>query len=144
MKDFSALGFDFWRYLMNTWSFLFFGAVIYDFTNGTGGELLNIVSIIYVGILAIYVSNKEFERWYHRHDRQHPGEIFVIVWSVLIFVLILLELTGRADYQLPSSVVSAYIAVLTILAITQKSKRLYQSRYPHKKAIISKRGKISK
>ncbi|MFA5155609.1 MAG: hypothetical protein WC453_04215 [Patescibacteria group bacterium] len=126
--------FNFWHRLINLWSVLFFFLIIYNFFNpASGGEILDLVSVIYIGALAIYVSNKEFERWYHKHDRQHPGEIFVIIWSILVVLLIVADLLSRGHYRMPGSVVSAYIAVLTILAITRKSKQAYQLRFAKKK-----------
>lgn len=120
--------FNFWRHLINAWSLLFFFVIIFDlFTSNAQEEILNVVSIIYIGTLTIYVSNKEFERWYDNHHKQHPGEIFVIVWSVLMAILIVADFAGRTYYHIPTSVVSSYIAVLTILAVTRKSKQTYQS-----------------
>ncbi len=121
--------FDFWRHLINAWSFLFFFVIIYDFFSGNSSEeILDLVSVVYIGALAIYVSNKEFERWYNHHRRQHPGEVFVIMWSILLAVLVAAEFIDHNSYHIPSSVISSYIAVLTILAITRKSKQTYQSR----------------
>lgn len=118
--------FKFWRHLINTWSVFFFLFVIFDFiSNNAYRDFLDVVSIIYISILAIYSSNKEFERWYDKHESQHPGEIFVIIWSVLIFVLLSLSCIFDNGYKMPTSVVSAYIAVLTILAVTKKSKEMY-------------------
>jgi len=123
--------FDFWRYLINVWSLVFFAAIIYDaITGNVAEEALKVFSIIYIGALAIYVSNKEFERWYHHHRRQHPGEAFVVIWSVLVVALLLWDITAAQAYHLPETVVSSYIAVLTILAITRKSRQTYQARYP--------------
>lgn len=121
--------FEFWRYLTDFWSIVFFLLIFYNlFTGNTSLEILNTVSIVYVGALAIYVSNKEFERWYDKHERQHPGEIFVIIWSVLMVVLTITDFWYKESYQIPASVVSSYIAVLTILVITRRSKQAYQKR----------------
>ncbi len=118
--------FKFWRHLINTWSVVFFIFVILDFiSNNTYRDFLDVLSIIYISILTIYSSNKEFERWYDKHESQHPGEIFVIIWSVLIFVLFSLSFFLDNGYKMPTSVVSSYIAVLTILAVTKKSKEMY-------------------
>jgi hypothetical protein len=123
--------FDFWRYLINVWSLVFFAAIIYDAVTGNAAEeALKVFSIVYIGVLAIYVSNKEFERWYHHHRRQHPGEAFVVIWSVLVVALLLWDVTSAQIYHLPETVVSSYIAVLTILAITRKSRQTYQAQYP--------------
>jgi hypothetical protein len=125
--------FEFWRRLINVWSIIFFFVIIYNFfVPEAGDNILDVISVIYIGVLAIYVSNKEFERWYHKHDHQHPGEIFVIIWSILVVALIVADVMSRGYYHLPGSVVSAYIAVLTILAITRKSKQAYQFRFSKK------------
>lgn len=122
------IDFKFWRYLVNFWSFLFIFFIIYDFfTNNVYTEVLNVLSVVYISVLAIYVGNKEFERWYDNHSGKHPGEIFVVIWTVLIFLLIVADFILQTEYALPGSVLSAYVAVLTILAITNKSKELHQT-----------------
>jgi len=129
-KEILVNGFRFWRYLINFWSLLFFVFIIYDFLyNNAAVDILNILSTIYISVLAIYVSNKEFERWYNRHKEQHPGEVFVIFWSVLVACLIILDFIFDKTYSLPGAVVSSYIAVLTILVITKKSKELYRAKH---------------
>lgn len=119
--------FSFWRGLINVWSFIFFTLIIFDFFHANAYvSALNAIATIYVSILAIYVSNKEFERWYDRHQESHPGEVFVIMWTVIVIALLILDFIYGAAYELPASVISAYIAVLTILVITRKSKELYR------------------
>lgn len=126
--------FRFWRQLINVWSFIFFALIISDFFHANAyEEILNAIGTIYVSILAIYVSNKEFERWYDQHEESHPGEIFVVIWSALVISLLILDYFYGEAYKLPSAVVSAYIAVLTILVITRKSKELYHLRSQKKK-----------
>lgn len=120
--------FNFWRKLINFWSFLFFFFIIYDFFNPLLGNVLEILSTVYIGVLAIYVGDKEFERWYNRHQSRHPGEIFIIIWTVLIFSLIFFGSIFKEAYKIPGAIVSSYIAVLTILVITSKSKALYRDR----------------
>ncbi|MFA6513903.1 MAG: hypothetical protein WCT50_01265 [Patescibacteria group bacterium] len=125
-KSFLKNEFRFWRKLINAWSFLFFVMIVIDFISANAyEEILSAAATIYISILAIYVSNKEFERWYDKHQEEHPGEIFVIIWSILIAALFLLDFSLGVAYHLPNAVVSAYIAVLTILVITRKSKELY-------------------
>lgn len=128
-KEAEIADYNFWRYLINFWSILFFIFIIYDFlTRNSVVGILNILATIYISVLAIYVSNKEFERWYDRHSGKHPGEVFVVIWSIVVFALIVIDFYLRGAYQIPSSVVSSYIAVLTILVVTRKSKQLYQDR----------------
>lgn len=126
-KNTEKNNFDFWRKLINAWSFFFFAIIIIDFIylNAYKG-VINAVATVYVSILALYVSNKEFERWYDNHKESHPGEVFVLVWSVLVGVLFILDMAYGEAYELSGAVISTYIAVLTILVITRKSKELYK------------------
>jgi len=79
--------FRFWRGLVNVWSLLFFTLIIFDFFSANAyAAALNAIATIYVSILAIYVSNKEFERWYDRHQESHPGEVFVIMWTGIVSI----------------------------------------------------------
>jgi cell division protein FtsW (lipid II flippase) len=119
--------FGFWRKLINAWSILFFIMILIDlFHYNLYENILNVISSIYISILAIYVSNKEFERWYDKHKGNHPGEFFVVIWSVIIASLLICDFIFRDLYNIPGSLVSSYIAVLTILVITKKSKELYK------------------
>lgn len=131
--------FNFWQYLVNFWSGVYFVLIIWDFINDNFIiEALEIIGFIYIGVLAIYVGNKEFERWYRRHQDKHPGEIFVIAWTALILTIVCLDLVLQKSYHLPSSVISSYVAVLTILAVTEKSKSLHQE---HHKKFKNRKGK---
>lgn len=126
-KDFFKDDFGFWRKLINAWSILFFIMILIDlFHYNLYENILNVISSIYISILAIYVSNKEFERWYDKHKGNHPGEFFVVIWSVIIASLLICDFIFRDLYNIPGSLVSSYIAVLTILVITKKSKELYK------------------
>lgn len=128
-RDWPFNEYSFWRLLINLWTILFFSVIVLDFAHDNAySQALNILSAIYIGVLAIYVSNKEFERWYNKHNSQHPGEIFVIIWSVLVFGVIIADIVFNKAYELPGSVISSYIAVLTILAITRKSKNIYKKK----------------
>jgi small-conductance mechanosensitive channel len=127
---FGKESFSFWRKLINIWTFVFFASIVIDLLSGNIYEdILNAISTIYISVLAIYVSNKEFDRWYDKHEESHPGEFFVVVWSVIIIILFIFDFIFGIYYKLPSSVISSYIAVLTILVITRKSKELYQLKH---------------
>lgn len=118
-----------WRYLTYCWTLLFYAAIILDFCgNGVMKELFGVLSAIYVAVLAIYVSDKEFERWQDLHSSQHPGELFVIGWSLLIIGLLIAELVVNKTYRIPDLVIYVYITVLGVLAITRKSKDLYNKK----------------
>jgi len=85
-------------------------------------------SVIYVGILGLYVGTKEFDRWYDMHESRHPGELFVIVWTIVVFGLLILSLVLGDGYKVSSEAIAVYIMVLSVFALTQKSKKLHQKK----------------
>jgi prolipoprotein diacylglyceryltransferase len=90
------------------------------------------LSVIYVGILGLYVGTKEFDRWYEMHSGRHPGELFVIFWTIIIFVLMAIAFLSEGKYHLSSEAVAVYIMVLSVFALTQKSKSLHEKKLKEK------------
>ena len=118
--------FNFWRRVINIWTIFFFLFIILDFISDNGySDWLNLISVVYIALLAIYAGHKEFSRWYNKHKERHPGEIFVAMWSAIFFLIIGFDFILNKPYVLPDSVASAFIAVLTILVVTSQSKQLY-------------------
>lgn len=115
----------FWRYITNLWCIISYIAIILDFYyDHILAEILPSVLVIYVALLVIFAGVKEFERWYEFRRDRHPGEIFVIGWTVLVIGIMIATVVMHKEYKLPEEVISTYIAVLSIMAITQKSKKL--------------------
>lgn len=118
-----------WHILSDIWTAIVLVFLIADFiTRGSYEFLLPSFSIVYTGVLVFYVGTKEFDRWYDFHDGRHPGEVFVIVWTVVILVLFLAQLILGSGYKISPEMVPDYIMVLSIFAVTQKSKRLHGKR----------------
>lgn len=121
-----------WRLLTNLWTFLFLGFVVANFfMQGKYVFLVPPFSALYIGVLTLYVGTKEFDRWYEHHDTRHPGEIFVALWSVIVIFLFGSNVVLGQRYHLDAEVVANYIAVLTIFAVTQKSKKAYERERSH-------------
>ena len=115
-----------WRILTNFWTVIFIAFLIFDFFRFNQFEYLTVpFSVIYVGILGLYASTKEFDRWYEMHEGRHPGELFVILWTVVIFALLGISFFF-GGYRISSEAIADYIMVLSVFALTQKSKRLYE------------------
>ncbi len=122
----------FWRYITNLWCLLSYAAIIIDFTyDHILGEILPSILVIYVALLVIFAGVKEFERWYEFRRDRHPGEWFVIGWTVLVIGIMVATVVMHKEYHIPEEVLATYIAVLSIMAITQKSKRLKVERDTH-------------
>ena len=118
-----------WRWLVNLWTLLLFVVIILDITRGGAlGNLLGPVSAIYVAALAIYSAEKEFERWRFYSIGRHPGEVYVIAWTILVVGIFIWTFVSESSYKMPPEIFSTYIVVLGILAITRKSKILFNER----------------
>ena len=119
----------FWRNITKVWTVIFFIAIIWDFVTGNGLELaekLLPVAVIYDAVLAIYSAEKEFKRWHDSHTTMHPGEIYVILWTILIFGLLAASMVVHYPYHIPPEVTASYIVAIGILAITRESKHYYK------------------
>lgn len=115
-----------WRYLVNLWVLVLYIAIVVDFFMNNGiSEFLGPISAIYIAILAVYTTQKEFERWHNYNIGRHPGEMYVLIWTLLVIILLILEFWHRDVYKLPTEVFTTYIVVVGILAITKKSKTNY-------------------
>ena len=116
-----------WRVLTNFWTMIFMFFLVVNFFSGNQFEfLIAPFSVIYIGILGLYVGTKEFDRWYDLHNSRHPGEIFVIAWTIVVFGLLILSLVLGGSYKVSSEAIAVYIMVLSVFALTQKSKKLHQ------------------
>jgi hypothetical protein len=74
----------------------------------------------------LYAGTKEFDRWYEIHEGRHPGELFVLGWTILIFCLLSLSVALGKDFRVSSEAIADYIMVLSVFALTQKSKSLHR------------------
>lgn len=121
---------DVWlRRLVNLWSFVFLAAVIVDLVYCNAyKDILSMISTLYIGVLVIYGSNKEFSRWQNQHKANHKGEIFIIFWTILIGALIFFDIFLGPKYKLPESVITTYISVITVLVITERSKDMHDTK----------------
>ena len=119
-----------WRVLVNSWTIIFFIFIFINlFSKNSFGFFITPFSILYTGVLAIYVGTKEFDRWYELHNGRHPGELYVVGWTVIMFLILVLPLFWGSDYNMPLDTLAAvYITVLTLFALTQKSKSLHKER----------------
>ena len=119
----------FWRYLTNTWTLILFVATIYDFVSENSlaeQEILVPISAIYVVDLSIYSADKEFKRWKDCHDTAHPGEVYLILWTILVMVILVIAHFKHVHYHMPAEVISSYIGEPGVLADTKESKKLYR------------------
>lgn len=126
MEDEKLIKIGVWRNVVNIWTVVFYSVILFDlyFQNGLK-EIIIPMSIIYVTILAVYTSQKEFERWHDFNVGRHPGELYIYVWTALIVFLFSFDFFDHEHYEVPDEVFTTYLVVLGILAVTKKSKLNY-------------------
>jgi MFS-type transporter involved in bile tolerance (Atg22 family) len=118
-----------WRQLTNLWTFVAMGFFLFDFFTGDKySGYAAAVSIIYITILGIYVGTKEFDRWQDSHHSKRRGEFFIIIWTVIILFFIITAIISDGKYRMPSEFTATYIALLSIFALTQRSKFLHNKK----------------
>src|SRR3989344_2622776 len=117
-----------WRNLTNFWMYFFMLFLVADFFSRGGYDfLIAPFSAIYIAVLSIYVGTKEFDRWYDYYDGKHPGEISVLVWTVLMIFLFMVSAFSSTGYKISSEVVAVYIMVMSVFVLTQRSKSIYSA-----------------
>jgi uncharacterized membrane protein YoaK (UPF0700 family) len=123
-----------WRILTNLWTLVLLIFLIADFiTKGAYESFSPSFSIIYTGVLAFYVGTKEFDRWNDFHEGRHPGELFIITWTTVVLILFVAQIVLGAGYKTSPEMIPDYIMVLSIFAVTQKSKRMHHKKKNSKK-----------
>ncbi|MEY2664435.1 MAG: hypothetical protein RIT04_243 [Candidatus Parcubacteria bacterium] len=129
MKSAPLLTQSIWRHLTNFWTIVFFIAIVYDFITDNALDhenIILIISVLYGSALAIYSAEKEFKRWHDSHKTLHPGELYVILWTLLVFGLLIVNIFLEKHYEIPAEVRATYVVVIGILALTKESKHLYK------------------
>ena len=115
--------------MVNFWSVVFFVAILYDFYHHnvlSENEIILGIAGIYAASLAVYSAEKEFRRWHNMHRGVHPGEVYALIWTVLILFIVITQIVTQMPYHMPVEVSASYIAVISILAITRESKNFYK------------------
>ncbi len=131
MKLLPNLDQNLWRRSTNLWSIIFFIVIIADFITENAFDhdgVILFVSVIYTAFLAVYSAEKEFKRWHNTNQTMHPGELYVIIWTLLIIGLLFFTFYLHKEYEIPAEVRATYIVVIGILAITKESKALYKEK----------------
>ena len=118
-----------WRWVVNVWTFVIFFFIIADFVReGALDNILGPIAAIYIATLSIYSAEKEFGRWRFYSIGRHPGELYVFAWTALMIGMFGWIFLSRSEYRMSPEIFSTYIVVIGILAVTRKSKILFNER----------------
>ncbi len=115
-----------WRWLVNFWMVIIMFAIVVDFfLRGKYEHIMMPIGMIYVSLLSVYVSTKEFERWFGMYKGRHPGEIGVVLWTLLMMGLIIAKITLGDHYEISPDTVWTYITVITVFIASKTSKLFF-------------------
>lgn len=121
-----------WRVLTNLWTTVFIVFIVFNFFAKNHYEPMILpFSIIYIGVLGLYVGTKEFDRWYDLHKDRHPGEWFVLMWTAVVIGLLGAQVVLGEEYKFSSEAGAVYIMVLSVFALTRKSKQMHEKKHLH-------------
>lgn len=115
-----------WRFLANLWGILTLIFFLITFFGWLETEqALKSIAIIYISVLSIFTSIKEFNRWSTKDfPSQHNGELFIVTWTILMLIFILLNTYDCDNFQISTEFTATYLSILGIFAISRKSKYL--------------------
>lgn len=116
----------YWRYLANIWLVATVFIIVVDFwSGGKYTYLISPLSILYITLLSVYITSKEFKRWGNRYQGRHPGEIAIVIWTVLIFILIVSNVYLGSSYRISQDTISTYLVVVALFIVSRGSKMIY-------------------
>lgn len=118
-----------WKFFSTFWGVLYLIVVGVNFFSGNQyAYVLGSLGTVYIATLSVFVGEKEFDRWHERHPGKRRGEIFVILFTVLIAGMFIFSLIYGEPYLVPPDVSASYIAVVSVFVISHKSKELYDEK----------------
>jgi hypothetical protein len=118
-----------WRYLVNFWMIVIVALMLADFIlHGKYSEVLSPISMVYVALLSVYVTTKEYERWFLMYKGHHPGEIGVLVWTAMLLFMLVFTLVRGDSYSISQDAITTYITVIVVFVITKASKNLFETK----------------
>ena len=115
------------KVILNFWTVLTMALLVADFLSGHRFSVsATAISIIYLAILGIYTSEKEYARWRDNFQSKFVGESFVIGWTIIMAFFVILAAFFSDIYQVPEEFAAMYTAIIGIFAVSYHSKRIHK------------------
>lgn len=113
------------KVILNFWTILTMAFFTVDFFSGDGFSVSSgAISIIYLAILGIYTSEKEYTRWNNKFKSRFAGEGFVVLWTILMAIFVIMALFSNGMYTVPDGFAIIYASIIGVFAISNHSKRI--------------------
>ncbi len=117
------------KLILNIWTFLTIFLFLADFFSGNQFDsAASAIGIIYLAILGIYAGEKEYDRWKTKFSSKFSGEIFILIWTIVMVVFVIIAPFSGGLYHLPQEFAIVYTSVIGVFAITQHSKNLHNNK----------------
>lgn len=111
--------------ILNFWTILTMAFFVSDFFSGHEFDITtSSIGVIYLAILGIYTSEKEYSRWKDHFESKFAGEGFIIGWTVIMAIFVIVAPLSNGFYKVPEEFAVMYTAVLGVFAISHHSKRI--------------------
>lgn len=115
--------------ILNLWTIITITMFMVDFISGNRYDTSSsAIGVIYLIILGIYVSDKEYSRWQNNFASRFLGEGFVVAWTVMMVLFVVLAPLSDGYFRIPAEFAFIYTSVVGTFAITMHSKALKQGR----------------
>ena len=113
--------------IVNIWTILTIIIFSIDFFSGNKYDSsASVIGVIYLAILGIYASEKEYTRWKQSLVSNFLGELFVIVWTMVMIVFVVAAPLSQGLFKIPTEFAIVYTGVISVFAITQHSKVVHK------------------
>jgi len=113
------------KIILNLWTVLTFTLFIIDFFSGHRFDTsTTAIEVVYLTLLGIYISDKEYERWRDGFHSRFFGEFFVIAWTLLMVIFVIITPMSDGQFKVPQDFAVVYASVIAAFAISQHSKAL--------------------
>ena len=115
------------KVILNFWTVLTMALFVADFLSGHHFSVsATAISIIYLAILGIYTSEKEYARWRDNFQSKFVGEGFVIGWTIIMAFFVILAALFSDIYKVPEEFAAMYTAIIGVFAVSYHSKRIHK------------------
>jgi ABC-type Mn2+/Zn2+ transport system permease subunit len=113
------------KVILNFWTFVTMVLFVLDFFSGNQyNSTSSAIGLIYLSVLGIYASEKEYVRWKNKFASQFFGEFFIVTWTTIMLIFVATAPFSNGNLRVPGEFVVVYTSVVGVFAITQYSKKL--------------------
>jgi len=117
------------KIILNFWTMLTITIFAIDFfSSNRFDSTASTIGVIFLAILGIYVTDKEYTRWKNKIISRFLGESFVVIWTIVMAIFVILAPFSQGQFRIPAEFAVVYTSVIGTFAISQHSKALHDKK----------------